>query len=310
MLIAVDRRISVLVAVAPRLLGDTLTAALRDTPEFDVVARSDGGTTAVDAAVVTGHCPSDARAPVVLELPSGSEWTGSGWLEVGGRRRQVAPGTLDAVCDLLREQNAAVEQPPAAAVAGVPTAALAPDEFALLLRAAQRGDGAAVTRLYRDHNPSLLRYLRSRAPSDAEDLASETWMGVARGLADFNGNERAFRGWVFAIARNRLAGHYRSPGRHRSDPWPNEALAEHDSGVDVAEEALRGLPADAAIAELVAGLSEEMAEVVRLRVVAGLTAAETAALMGRSEGAVRVLQHRALRRLAKRFAHRHPADLL
>ena len=115
---------------------------------------------------------------------------------------------------------------------------------------------------------------------------------------------------MFAIARNRLAGHYRAAVRKHGDTWPVERLAERDAGVDVAEEALRGLPADAAIGELVAGLNPEMAEVVRLRVIAGLSTAETAALMGRSEGAVRVLQHRALRRLSERFAHRQPAAFL
>jgi RNA polymerase sigma-70 factor (ECF subfamily) len=237
----------------------------------------------------------------VLELPD-MGWDGSAWLEVAGTRRHVAIPTLDAMRDLLL---AAPADAPAVADAGA--AAFA---FSSLLAAAKSGDPLAVTQLYRDHNPPLIRYLRSRAPMEAEDLASETWVGVSRTLANFDGNERAFRGWLFAIARNRLAGHYRSSGRHRTEAWPANALEEHDAGLDVAEEAIRGAGADAAISALISGLSDEMAEVVRLRVIAGLSAAETAALMGRSEGAVRVLQHRALRRLAERFSHREPADLL
>src|SRR4051812_16162825 len=276
MLTDVDRRISVLVAVAPRLLGDTLAAALRDAPDFEVVGPvgpDEVTSDRVDATVVTGRCPSGMHADVVLELPAGSEWTGSGWLEIGGQRREVPVRSVDAVCGLLRHRTGSEATPDSSEDSSRPHGPPASD-FETTLAAAKAGDGAAVTRLYRDHNPPLLRYLRSRAPREAEDLASETWMGVARGLARFDGSERAFRGWLFAIAHNRVAGHYRRPGRDRSEAWPVEALAERDSGVDVAQEALRGMPADAAIAELVAGLNHEMSEVIRLRVIAGLSTAE------------------------------------
>jgi RNA polymerase sigma-70 factor (ECF subfamily) len=309
---SVDRRISVLVAVAPRLLGDTLAAAIGTGAEFELVGPGTMvGSTRVDATVVSGHCPPSVHADVVLELPDRG-WDGSGWLEVAGHRRQVAIPTVDAMRALLRAAPLEADAPvDADAPLDADSDAVADaDAFASRLAAAKSGDPLAVTRLYRDHNPPLIRYLRSRAPMEAEDLASETWVGVSRTLANFDGNERAFRSWLFVIARNRLAGHYRSSGRHRTVTWPTHALEEHDAGLDVAEEAVRGAGADAAISALISGLSDEMAEVVRLRVIAGLSAAEAAALMGRSEGAVRVLQHRALRRLAERFSHREPADLL
>jgi RNA polymerase sigma-70 factor (ECF subfamily) len=171
------------------------------------------------------------------------------------------------------------------------------------LRAAQEGDEASLSALYRAFQPPLLRYLRWRAPGVAEDLAQETWLAVARGLPRFHGSLADFRAWLFTIARRRLIDEQRSASRRiPTDPWPEHIEPSGALlGADPAETLLGALDAQQAVACLTAHLSPDQAEVVLLRVLGGLDTEQVAALTGRSLGAVRVLQHRALRKLARVF---------
>jgi RNA polymerase sigma-70 factor (ECF subfamily) len=126
------------------------------------------------------------------------------------------------------------------------------------------------------------------------------------GLDRFVGSERDFRAWLFAVARNRLADHRRRAARRPPLVAVDGELVDavHDDGRsgadDPAEQAVERLSAQAAIDALVADLTPEQAEVVLLRIVGGLSVDEVATLTSRSPGAVRVLQHRALARLAAR----------
>ena len=182
------------------------------------------------------------------------------------------------------------------------------DQFEGILTAAQDGGEWAVAILYRWLHPTLVGYLRARAGDDAEDLASETWLAVARGLPAFSGDEPAFRSWVFTIAHRRLVDHHRAtarrprtrsltPGDGDGPDGPVELPARDDPAGDV-EAALSSAEA---VRRIVALLPPDQAEVVLLRVVAGLPVEEVAAVTGRRPGTVRVLQHRALRRLADRL---------
>lgn len=175
-----------------------------------------------------------------------------------------------------------------------------------VVQAAGRGEHWALTELFRAYQPALLRYLRAQAPGAADDLASEVWIGAARGLARFTGDEVAFRRWLFTIARHQLIGHRRRASRQRTDVVANEDLdvTRADDGDDPAMAAIDRLIGQGAVDELVAGLTPEQAEAVLLRVVAGLSVAETAAIMDRPPGSVRVLCHRALRRMAEQFGDR------
>ena len=152
--------------------------------------------------------------------------------------------------------------------------------------------------LFRGLQAPLLRYLRAKAPGDAEDLASEVWVGVTRGLPTFVGDEPAFRGWVFTIASRRLRDRSRRRMRRPEVLVPPESV-EAGYLVDTAAEAIERMSGQQAVDRLVAGLPPDMAEVLLLRVVADLSVAEVARLMNRSPGAVRVLQHRALKRAAE-----------
>ncbi len=170
--------------------------------------------------------------------------------------------------------------------------------------AAGRGEHWALTQLFHAYQPAVLRYLRAQAPGAADDLASEVWIGVARGLPQFTGDEAAFRGWLFTIARRRVIDHRRRAVRQRTDVVSSDRLdmpIEWGPSGDPARTVLERLGAQGAIDDLVDELTPEQAEAVLLRVVAGLPVSEVARIMQRRPGAVRVLCHRALRRLAVRF---------
>jgi RNA polymerase sigma-70 factor (ECF subfamily) len=164
-----------------------------------------------------------------------------------------------------------------------------------------RGGGEwGKTLLYRILNPSLLRYLRHHVHGVAEDLASECWVAAVQGLSTFQGDANDFRAWLFTVARRRVADHYRQQGR-RPKVVSLETATEPVAADDPADAAIAGLSAQQAIELLTRELSPDQAEVILLRVVSELSVEQVARIMERSPGSVRVLQHRALRRLQKIF---------
>jgi RNA polymerase sigma-70 factor, ECF subfamily len=174
------------------------------------------------------------------------------------------------------------------------------DEFPAVLRAATAGDERAFGRLWHDLQPRLLRYFAVASPAVAEDLASETWLGVVRGLGRFEGTEPAFRAWVFTIARHEVLDWRRRASRRATEDQPANGPVEQAAPDDPAADALEGLATRAALAQ-VATLPADQAEAIVLRVVAGLDVQRVAEIMGKRPGAVRVLTHRGLRRLAERL---------
>lgn len=182
------------------------------------------------------------------------------------------------------------------------------DQFQGILAAAQDGGEWAVAILYRWLHPAMVSYLRARAGDEADDLASETWISVARGLASFSGDEAAFRSWVFTIAHRRVIDHHRATARrprtrtlHATEGDQHDSPLEFAAGDDPAGEVLDAVAGDEAVRRIVALLPPDQAEVVLLRVVGGLPVEDVATITGRRPGTVRVLQHRALRRLAERL---------
>jgi RNA polymerase sigma-70 factor, ECF subfamily len=173
-------------------------------------------------------------------------------------------------------------------------------EFPAVLGAAAGGDEEAFGRLWRDLQPRLLRYFMVAAPVAAEDLASETWLGVIRGLDRFQGNEPAFRAWVFTIARHEVLDWRRRAARRPIADLPMSDLADQVAPDDPAATVVEGFSTRAAL-RVIATLPADQAEAVALRVVAGLEVNRVAAIMGRRPGTVRVLAHRGLRRLAERL---------
>lgn len=179
-----------------------------------------------------------------------------------------------------------------------------PNDLAETVRSAQDGDEEAFRLLYRTLQPGLLRYLTVLVGADAEDVASETWLQIARDLDTFVGGP-GFRAWATRIARNRALDHLRHQRRRPVLSVPVEALADLPSTEDTAERASEGLDTDAAIA-LIATLPQTEAEAVLLRAVIGLDAESTARVLGKRAGAVRTAAHRGLRRLARLLGQGSP----
>jgi RNA polymerase sigma-70 factor (ECF subfamily) len=176
-------------------------------------------------------------------------------------------------------------------------------EFPAVLRAAAGGDEGAFAKLWRDAHPPLLRYLRVLAGDDAaEDVAGEVWLEIARGLARFRGSSEAeFRGWVFVTARRRVIDLRRYEDRHPVRLAGEAREMDRPAMDDTAAAALDNLSARAAV-ELIATLPRFQAEVIVLRVIAGLDVGQVARIVGRRPGAVRVAAHRGLRELAARLS--------
>jgi RNA polymerase sigma-70 factor, ECF subfamily len=170
------------------------------------------------------------------------------------------------------------------------------------LHRARAGDEGGFRLLYRDMQPRLLRYLRALVGAEAEDVASETWLHVARDLHTFQGDSDGFRGWVTTIGRNRATDHLR---RVRRRPPPVMVTAEDleswAAGDDTEERALESVSTDAAIG-LICRLPQDQAEAVLLRVVVGLDAITSAKVLGKRPGAVRTASYRGLRRISRYLA--------
>jgi RNA polymerase sigma-70 factor, ECF subfamily len=171
-------------------------------------------------------------------------------------------------------------------------------EFPVILAAAQQGNEPAFAALWRDGNPALLRYLRAMAPDAAEDVAAETWVQICRGLRGFRGDEQAWRSWLFTVARRRALDESRRLSRHPVTPLAELPWQREPRTADAGDIALENL-ATAATVQVIRTLPPLQADVILLRVVAGLDNEAVARVVGRSPGAVRVAAHRGLRCLAQ-----------
>jgi RNA polymerase sigma factor (sigma-70 family) len=165
---------------------------------------------------------------------------------------------------------------------------------------AQEGDEAAFAVAYRIVQPGLLGYLHGIVGADAEDVASDAWLEIARDLGRFKGDGPGFRGWTATIARHRALDHLR---RRRARPQAGGTDQDvlHLAGShNTYEQALESLSTERAL-ELVRGLPRDQAEAVLLRVVVGLDGPAAARVLGKRPGAVRTAAHRGLKRLASQL---------
>ncbi len=175
------------------------------------------------------------------------------------------------------------------------------DGFDEALARARSGDEAGFLVLWEALHPRLLRYLQVLGCDDVDDVASETWLQAVRDLHRFKkGGADEFRAWLFTIGRHRAVDEARSRTRYRDkilttgQAVPPQAV----HGNPVEDEVLAGLSTRQAVA-LVAGLSRDQAEVVALRIIAGLDTEAVARILRKSPGAVRVALHRGLRTLSE-----------
>jgi RNA polymerase sigma-70 factor, ECF subfamily len=169
-------------------------------------------------------------------------------------------------------------------------------ELRRLVARAKTGDQDAVDALYRLHVDRIYAYLAANVgnPHDAEDLTTQTFMRMIVSLPRYRPSTTPFAAWLFRIARNLAVDHFRAAARARArfQPAPvRDASAE--------DEALSVLDRETLRREL-ATLSLGQREVLTLKFVCGLTNAEVASVLSKTEGAVKALERRALRTLQRR----------
>jgi RNA polymerase sigma factor (sigma-70 family) len=173
--------------------------------------------------------------------------------------------------------------------------------FANILTAARTGAEWAWTQIYEELAPAVTGYLAARGAQEPSDLASEVFLQVVRDLSSFEGEEQDFRAWVFTIAHRRLLDDRRYRARRPVEPASHELFAEEPGGEDAEQRALRDLSAQR-VHRILAKLSPDQQSVLLLRILGDLTVHQVAGVLGKSRGAVKALQRRALAALEPELA--------
>jgi RNA polymerase sigma factor (sigma-70 family) len=170
---------------------------------------------------------------------------------------------------------------------------LGQEQFTDVLTAARANAGWAFERLFHAFAPRVSGYLRAQGATEPDELTNDVFVSVFRSLARFDGDEAAFRSWLFTIVHNRLVDERRRHGRRitavpmRTGEHPDEV------GGDVEEEVLANLGGEW-VGDVLARLSPDQRNVLLLRIVADLTIDQTAQVVGKRPGAVKALQRRGL----------------
>ena len=168
-----------------------------------------------------------------------------------------------------------------------------------LVEAAQSGETEAFGRLYDHYSDTVYRYIYYRVGSKAtaEDLTSETFLRALRRIGTFTWQGRDFGAWLVTIARNLVADHFKS-SRFRLEVTTGEMLDANEVARSPEESVLEQL-SNEALLTAVRKLNPQQQECITLRFLQGLSVAETARVMGKNEGAIKTLQYRAVRTLAR-----------
>jgi RNA polymerase sigma-70 factor (ECF subfamily) len=167
-----------------------------------------------------------------------------------------------------------------------------------LVARAQQGDAEAFGELYDHYVTMVHRYVYHRVGdrSLAEDVTSETFVRALRRIDSLSFQGRDVGAWLITIARNLVLDHVKS-SRYRLEVTTAE-MQDADEGTAGPEDAVIAQLTNAELLACVKRLSGEQQECIVLRFLHGLSVSETAAIMGKKDGAIKALQHRAVRRLA------------
>jgi RNA polymerase sigma-70 factor, ECF subfamily len=171
---------------------------------------------------------------------------------------------------------------------------------ARLVERAQAGGLDALDALYREHVDRIYAYLAASVGNqhDAEDLTIQTFVRMIEALDRFESRAVPFSSWLYRIARNLAIDHFRSSARARERA--GRAEARHGAYASAEEQALSVLEQQG-VRDQIASLPVPQREVLTLKFVCGLSNAEAALVLQKSEGAVKALQHRALVTLQRRY---------
>ncbi len=171
--------------------------------------------------------------------------------------------------------------------------------MAEIIAGARAGNEQAWVCLYHHLAPQVRGYFAARGMGQPDDLTSEVFLEVARRIGRFEGDDAAFRTWVFTIAHSRLVDDIRRSQR-RGEDAPLERAAGVAAGDDVEGEVMARLRREELMG-LLDGLSDGQRDVVLLRVLGGLSVAEVAAVLHRTVSGVKVLHHRAVKAVRQRL---------
>ena len=206
------------------------------------------------------------------------------------------PPEPDVVVDPALDEEVR-EEIAALADAGAVPATQGTDVWALV-RAAQDGDAEAFGRLYDHYVTMIHRYVYHRVGdrATAEDVTSETFVRALRRIDSLSFQGRDVGAWLVTIARNIIRDHVKS-SRYRLEVTTAD-MRDADRAADGPEDAVVQRLTNEQLLSCVQQLNSEQQECIVLRFLQGLSVAETAAIMGKKDGAIKALQHRAVRRLA------------
>ena len=168
-----------------------------------------------------------------------------------------------------------------------------------LVRQAQRGKPEAFAQLFEAHFDNIYRYvlLKVGNRADAEDLTQQTFLKALESIGSYRWRGLPFSSWLFRIAHNQAVDYYRKRSKELNIPLDEARTLASDDPAALAEQ--RITVAQLAIA--CQQLTEAQQEVIYLRFGSEMSVAETAKIMGKREGAVKVLQHDAVKKLRKIF---------
>jgi RNA polymerase sigma-70 factor, ECF subfamily len=180
------------------------------------------------------------------------------------------------------------------------TVAMPAADLRRLVEFAQRGDRDSLEALYLLHFDRIYSYLHLSVGNrhDAEDLTTQTFLKMLEAIGRFRWQSAPFSAWLFRIAHNLAMDHFRATRRWQ----PEEEVPEPDDAAESsAEEAALESIAHRSMLELIENLSHEQKQVLTLKFVFNFSNGEAAAILDKTEGAVKSLQHRALVSLQKQI---------
>ena len=195
----------------------------------------------------------------------------------------------------MAEDSAAVEQRPRERTSS--------DQMKKLVAGGQAGDRSSLEELYLLHFDRIYSYLHMTVGNrhDAEDLTTQTFLKMLESIGKFRWGSAPFSAWLFRIAHNLAMDHFRAARRVQ----PEEEVPEPEAGEDTSAElqAMQSIGRQSML-ELIEDLSPEQQQVLTLKFVFNFSNGEVATILGKTEGAIKSLQHRALVSLQKQLEER------
>jgi RNA polymerase sigma factor (sigma-70 family) len=180
---------------------------------------------------------------------------------------------------------------------------LADEDIEIFADAAGKDPAAFFSAVYRTLSGAVLGYLRARGVDDPEAVTQDVFLAFFPKIDGLTGGLQGAKSLLFSIAHARMVDHYRRLER-RPDFTPYDPLQDARSTASAEDHALGH---DGGAAELLEGLAEDHREVLALRVVADLSIEQVAGIMGKSQGAIKQLQRRALQNLKDQTLRRNQA---